>query len=149
MLNHNILDHVALCHAHTGLSAVTGKKSVLQTVPSRIVITSTFVLCVHSILRLQMFITRQFIVLTTSTKAETGHLLWGSHKLHHYSPKAASPHYHFQDCPADSKHVAQIYQYYYDYLYTPPTLPNTPILNCVCIHNYIIIVLAHVLNVPH
>ena len=47
------------------------------------------------ILRLSMFITKQFIALTVSTKAEAGHLLQGSHNLHHYSPKATSPNHHF------------------------------------------------------
>ena len=113
-------------------------EEVLQTVPSQIVVLSTFALCVHSILRIPMFITRQFIVLTASTKAEAGHLLRGSHNLHHYSPKAASPDHHFQACPDNSKYEAQIYQYCYDYLYTPPTLPHTSILNSVHIYNYIL-----------
>ena len=108
MLSHDNLDHVTLYHAHTGRSTVTEMKSILQTVPSRIVVTSTFVPCVHTILRLPMFITKQFIVLTASTKAEAGHLLQGSHNLHYYSPKAASPDCYFQACPDNSKYAAQI-----------------------------------------
>ena len=125
MLSYNILDRVALCHAHIGWSATTEMKSVLQTVPSRIVVTSTFVSCVHSILRLSMFIIRQFIVLTASARAEAGHLLWGSHGLHHCSPKAASPDHHFQACLDDFNmrhryiNVAMI-----TYTRTPPLSPT-------------------------
>ena len=90
MVSHNILDHLALCHTHIAWSAITGMKSILQTVHSQIVVMSSFVPCAHSILRLPIFITKQFIVLTYSTKAETGHLLQASHYLHHYSPKATS-----------------------------------------------------------
>ena len=100
------VDHLTLCHTHIGWSTVSGMRSVLQTVSSQIVIMSIFVPCAYSILRLLMFITKQLIVLTISTKAEVGHLLQAHHNLHHYSPKATSPNHHFWAHPDDTKHAA-------------------------------------------
>ena len=68
-------------------------------------------------------------------QAEAGHLLQGSLNLHHYSPKATSLNHHFWAFPDDTNmpHI-----YINTVMITHANLPpHTPILNSVCIHNYI------------
>ena len=73
--------------------------------------------------------------LSAHPKVEAGHLLQGSHNLHHYSPRATSLNHHFWACPDD---VNMLHIHINIVMITYTNLPpHTPILNSICIRNYI------------